>query len=349
MNKAITYTRNGAIILGLGNGLLNLFNQLNNKTDAVAPLDWNKLLIATGKGAIIGATGGFVLGSVEDKRMSGILNESGGSLPKYLNSTLNDYDDSDNYLLTSKAHEIKRLLNTKFRNEIVGSPKFNGSCLKGTSIQGSDIDIHLRFKKHESSIEHIYNSVYMFLKNELNAEAITIRRQKHSIGVVYELDSEIMRIDVVPSRTSNNTDNDDYIFVNSASFFTQPSFRKINTRKQLKVLNFTHKERKIIKLLKIWKNENNINLKSIYLELLVKKAFEHKIPSRNIDKCLLDVLNYIANNISKLRIVDPANSNNIISDTLTYGEKIAVRDSCFDMISEIKKDKRNIIDFFPVN
>ena len=67
MNKAITYTRNGALIFGLGNGLLNAIKQLNNHPNTNTAFDWRQLFLATGKGAIVGATGGFVLGSIEDK------------------------------------------------------------------------------------------------------------------------------------------------------------------------------------------------------------------------------------------------------------------------------------------
>ena len=82
------------------------------------------------------------------------------------------------------------------------------------------------------------------------------------------------------------------------------------------------------------------------MELLVKKAFKYRRISRNIDRSLLDVLNYIAENIHVLRVVDPANTNNVISETLTYEEKISFGNYCFDMINKIVKDKRNVIDYF---
>jgi hypothetical protein len=68
--------------------------------------------------------------------------------------------------------------------------------------------------------------------------------------------------------------------------------------------------------------------------------------TKNNKNCLLDVLNYIANNIYKLRLADLAYINNIISGTLSYNEKLSLSDFCFDMVSKIKKDKRNIIEFF---
>lgn len=346
MNKAITYTRNGAIIFGIGNGLLNVFKQLNKIDDE--PFNWRQLFLATGKGAAVGATSGFIIGSIEDKRMNKILNDTGGSVPRYLNSVVKNHDKTDNTFTIEKANQLKQKLFYKFKSDLFKYPSFNGSIIKGTSIQNSDIDILLRFKKPTGTIEQVFNKVFEFINHELDDVTITnVRKQKHSIGITYDVNGEKHRIDIVPTRISRNASNDDYIYVNDTSLFGQPTFKKINPRKQLRVLNFTNQEKKVVRLLKMWKNENNIDIKSIYLELLVKRAFQDGTLSRNIDKCLLGVLNYIGKNAHKIRIIDPANSNNIISDTISYDEKISLSNYCLDMISEIKKDKRNIIDYFP--
>jgi hypothetical protein len=351
MNKALVYTRNGALIVGLGNGLINIMKQLNNQPNFSTVFDWGQLLLAISKGAVVGATGGFIFGSIEDKRMSKILNTFKGSVPKYLNETLDYYqeDDGADFILY-KANQIRLKLHNKFKQDLIKYPNYNGSFAKGTSIQGSDKDIQLRFKKHTGTLEQIFNKVHAYLNNELNdSNVVNIRKQRHSIGIAYQLNEEIIRIDVIPARFSENRYNDDYIYVSNTSLFGQSTFKKINSDKQLKSLNFSTQEKKIIKLLKVWKNENEVNIKSIYLELLVKKAFTYGRISRNINRSLLDVLNYIAENIHLLRVVDPANTNNIISETLTYHEKISLSNYCFDMIDKIIKDKRNIIDYFPIN
>ncbi|WP_111308026.1 hypothetical protein [Confluentibacter sediminis] len=346
MNKAIKYTRNGAIIFGIGNGLFNVLKQLNKIDNE--PFNWKQFFLATGKGAAVGASGGFILGSIEDRRTNKILNNTGGSVPRYLNGVVNNHDKTDNTFIIEKANQLKQKLYYKFKHDLFKYPSFNGSIIKGTSIQNSDVDIQLRFKKPTGTIEHVFNKVYEFLNYELDDEAITnVRKQKHSIGITYDVNGEKYRIDIVPTRISKNAFNDDYIYVNETSLFGQSTFKKINPSKQLRVLNFTNQERKVVKLLKMWKNENDIDIKSIYLELLVKKAFQNGTLPRNIDKCLLEVLNYLGENIHKIRIIDPANSNNIISDTISYDEKVSLGNYCLDMISKIKKDRRNIIDYFP--
>ena len=97
----------------------------------------------------------------------------------------------------------------------------------------------------------------------------------------------------------------------------------------------------------MWKVENNLKLKSIHIEFLVKKAFEKKPMSYGIDKCLLEAISFLAENIMFIKIIDPANTNNIISNSLTYKEKESISEFCYKMIENITKDQRNIIDYFP--
>jgi len=348
-NKKIKYSINGAIIVGLGNGLINLFKQHNNNIYDT-PINWWQCLQASLNGAAVGGVGGFIIGSLEDKRMSRILHETGGTVPKYLNYTLKQFDDSKCSVLNEKANQLKRKLYSEYKDDLICYPNFNGSAVKGTSIQGSDIDIQLRFKKQGQTIKENFNDVLIFLEEELHDPELNgIRTQRHSIGISYIINGEEHRIDVVPARASMNTQQDDYIYVNNTSLFGQPTFKKINSKKQLKVFDFNSQEKKIVKLLKVLKKENNLNIKSIYLELFVKKAFENNRMPINTELCLLKVLRYIAENIQFLRIVDPANTNNIISDTLTYNEKELIGDFCFNMIVNIKKSKSNIIDYFPTN
>ena len=84
----------------------------------------------------------------------------------------------------------------------------------------------------------------------------------------------------------------------------------------------------------------------MHLEYLVYKAFESTKMPVDIDKCLLEVIKFIGKNITTLRFVDPGNSNNIISNTLTELQKANIRDYCFQMLDNIHKDERNIMDYF---
>jgi hypothetical protein len=345
MNKAKKYSINGAVVTGVGNAFINIFCQLNNN-DPNKNFDWGQLASAVAKGALVGGTVGFVLGSIRDNKMTRVYNKF-GTVPNYLHKSLDYYKD-DNALLLSKAEQVKVKLNQKFNNDLAITPKFHGSVAKGTSIYDSDIDIQLQFKKDFGTLADVYHSVSDFVFDEFKDSSLEgVREQKHSIGMEFKMEDEIKRIDIVPVRQIENGNNDTCLFVNKTGFFEKPTYKKTNSVKQLSALNFNYREKRIIKLLKVWKTENRLRIKSIHLEWLAKKAFEQKTISNNIEKALLDVIYFIATNIEYLRIVDTANSNNIISNSLTNEEKCTISQFCFKMIEDIKKDKRNAIDYFP--
>lgn len=345
MNKAKKYAQTGAIVLGMGNAIINLIGQLND-TSPNKKLDWGKLLSAAGKGALVGGTGGFILGSIRDNKMSQVFSKY-GSIPNYLHNSLNYYKD-DNNLLFDKAEQVKTKLNRKFKNDLVETPKFHGSIAKGTSIYGSDIDIQLQFRKDFGTLSDVYYSVSNYVFDEFkDVKLESIREQKHSIGLEFKINDEVKRIDIVPTRQIENDKNDSCLFVNKTGFFEKPTYKKTNSQIQLSSLSFNYREKRIVRLLKIWKAENNLKIKSIHLEWLAKKSFLQKSVSNNIQNALADVILFIASNIEFIRIVDPANTNNIISNTLTTEDKSIISRLCYKMLEDIKKDSRNVIDYFP--
>ncbi|NBV99587.1 MAG: hypothetical protein EBR67_08800, partial [Proteobacteria bacterium] len=81
-----------------------------------------------------------------------------------------------------------------------------------------------------------------------------------------------------------------------------------------------------IKLLKIWRELNKLDFPSIYLEyLLIKDVLLYKSKnSNNLGANFFHVLQTLAQNTNNClysRLIDPANSNNVLSDLLTKQEK----------------------------
>jgi hypothetical protein len=342
MNKSIKYRTGGALLFGTGNALINAIKQMDSNSE----FDWSRFFKAFAKGALFGGAAGFVYGSIRDEKMTNVLSKY-GTVPNYLHKSLNYYKD-DNVLLLDKAEQVKAKLNQKFKGDLAITPKFHGSIAKGTSIYGSDIDIQLQFKKDFGTLADVYYSVSDFIYDEFkDAKLESVREQRHSIGLEFKIKDEIKRIDIVPTRQIVNANNDTCLFVNKTGFFEKPSYKKTNSLKQLTALTFNYREKRIVKLLKVWKTENNLNIKSILLEWLAKKSFQQKRVAQDIETALSDVVHFIANNIEYLRIVDTANSNNIISNTLTIEEKSNISRFCYKMIEDISKDKRNVIDYFP--
>jgi hypothetical protein len=78
----------------------------------------------------------------------------------------------------------------------------------------------------------------------------------------------------------------------------------------------------------------------MFLELVTIEALEHRSTTDH-DNNFLHLLGYIRDNIQSIRIVDPANSGNIISDDITASEKKAVADQAGESIC--KKNWGDII------
>lgn len=341
MNKAVKYTINGALIGGIGNAILNALKQIFKEEES-KPFNWDETFNAFGRGALIGGASGLAFGAIRDSEMSKTLIAFGGTTG-VIKEALNSYTD-DNLTLPQKAKTIQKKLHNEFKEYLSEYPSINGSIIKGTAIQNSDIDIQLKFNKSADKIENIRNNVEDYLNEKFyDRNLVRVRSQNHSVGLVFNIQGEEKRIDIVPMREIENGKGDTYLFSTNNN-----SIRKTNTQKQNCKLKFTEKQTQIIKLLKGWKLDNDLRFPSVLIEHIVKRAFVESSVPRGIDKGLLFVIEYIANNITAIRIVDPANTNNIISDCLSKTEKEQLQDFCFKMLEEISKDERNILDYFNI-
>lgn len=175
MNKALKYATNGALIFGIGNAAINVFQQLNNQ-NSNQKFDWLKLLKAFENGVLVGGTGGFAIGLIRDNKMSKVIT-SVENVSKYLTKTLNYYKD-DNKLLLEKAEKVRKKLDYKFNKELANYPNLNGSITKDTSIYGSDIDIQIPFKRDFGSIENVYYTVSDFIFDEFQDTKLVGIRSK---------------------------------------------------------------------------------------------------------------------------------------------------------------------------
>ena len=75
--------------------------------------------------------------------------------------------------------------------------------------------------------------------------------------------------------------------------------------------------------MKIWRDLHGLDFPSIFLELVVIEALKWK-SANNLAENVLSALRYIASDLETTHIVDPANTNNLISDDMTQAQKKAV-------------------------
>ena len=80
---------------------------------------------------------------------------------------------------------------------------------------------------------------------------------------------------------------------------------------------------KEIRAVKIWRNLHGLSFPSFYLELMVIEGLKGRSKT-NLAENVLNALNFIGDNLATRRIIDPANTNNVISDDLSAMEKNTV-------------------------
>ncbi|WP_430908047.1 SMODS domain-containing nucleotidyltransferase [Maribacter sp. 2-571] len=292
---------------------------------------------------------------------------------------INKVENLDKFI--AKKNAVKEALNDKFSDTKASNAIDSGSYAKNTAINTKfDIDCCLPFRKKEKEddkgyekLEDMFTDVYKFLKNEYTEDDddITkddVRKQKVSIGMKFKIDGEDFDMDVVPGRerpdyndyNNNNTDLSLHIHPPNRSKKEVDDNKKrikTNIKKHIELLGGAERthERKITRLLKVWKTERkNQNggklIKSFMMELYTKEAFDEadEIPS-GLWKQVKMVMNHIIDNITENDLVDPVNSGNIVSDSMSDTAKFDTKRDMKKTIKEVDEDSDMIKEYFPIN
>lgn len=216
---------------------------------------------------------------------------------------------------------IKRQLESSYNN-LIGATWLNpvtinvqqsGSRAKGTAIKGkSDIDMFVSIYDPNNfrTLEQHFDAIYSFVKKTYN----NVRKQNVSVGLIYSG----FDVDIVPAKRVNSNDfdrkNDHYLWSTKSK-----SRILTNIQTHINTVRMSGLQDEMI-LTKLWACKHNIDISSFYLELLAIEALKDN-KAYSLEKDFYAVLRYIWLNLASKKIVDPANSNNIISDSLTYAEK----------------------------
>ena len=205
------------------------------------------------------------------------------------------------------VNPLKRII-SEWAGVCLCETKLSGSRAKGTAIDiSTDIDLFISLSSTtNNTLKEIYDSLY----NWVTSKGISARKQNVSIGVTYGG----QKIDLVPAKRQGPYGGDHSLYRRKVDSWTKTNIdthisRVVNSGRRNEIIG-----------LKVWRENHNLTFPSIYLETLVIDALRGRAldnPSGNI----YYLLGYLRDNISSLRVVDPANSNNILSDDLTAEEK----------------------------
>jgi hypothetical protein len=351
MNKKSKYAFHGAAWCGLGNALLNVINQLNEKPNH--PIDWSRVLKALGKGALVGGTGGFMVGAYVDfqNNIEKPLNTNAILSDLIKDSRLTENDRK--YLrLCEKADWLIQQIKKKFDSDLKGEPFRFGSTKDGTALREKyDVDVSVSFKSDAFfSALDMYHILEDFLIGLTGVNGITeVRKQNVSIGIFFNLGfNSTGKVDIVPVKiTKSKSDKTSgYMHKNGRSFFASHTYQKTDTT-LLSKTNLSKTQKEILIALKKWKRKENIPISSHLLQNLICDSYScnrNNIP-KGITAKIMMVITHMGDYIETLHLTSIENTNNILTN-IPDSDKTEIKNACKKLIEDFEYQPNSIIHHF---
>lgn len=240
----------------------------------------------------------------------------------YVNSIIGKHQLSyiDSGIIERTANEIYSIISSWAYPHLL-EVKYSGSVAKGTGIQGSsDIDLFISLSPNKQEpLAQIHSSLCTFLTQKY----ISAKPQNVSIGITYNG----LSIDLTPGKKYSGNTNDHSIYSHRRRTWQQTNIDQH--------VSYVANSGRIneIKLAKIWRNLHNLDFPSFYLELTVIDAlYGHR--TTDLTDNFADVLVYLRDSFTTSRVIDPANSRNIVSDELTSQEKMRIANAARDALNK---------------
>lgn len=184
----------------------------------------------------------------------------------------------------------------------------SGSFMKGTAnLSGTDIDLFVSLSDQTTeTLKQVYDKLFNFMKEN----GYSLSRQNVSINLKVNGYS----VDLVPAKKQNSYGDDHSLYRRRSDTWTKTNvFSHINH-----VIGSGRQNE--IRVLKLWRDQKHLDFPSFFLELMVIEALPWHL-RETLSSNVWRALEYIKANIASARIVDPANTNNIISADLSAAEK----------------------------
>lgn len=277
----------------------------------------------------------------------------------------------DEVLQTHKLHHIQKFVDkVKAKREEIkdvmsehyGDKKYaaynSGSFAKHTATNIKfDMDVVEPFKHNAfDTLQAMFDDEYSTLEEKYGN---VVRKQKVSIGLEFpkEDDDELpVQIDVVPGRELsgddyNETKDLNLCFNEDHWGFKKGTYTKTNISKQIDHISGKNSERKVIRLLKIWKKHKDKDYKSFLLELISIKALDGKKSAR-LWEDLKTTMEYIRDNVAEdsFHLYDPGNGNNDVVAAMDSFKRQSLKTEMSIMLTNIDTNAEYYLPYyFPKN
>jgi hypothetical protein len=176
------------------------------------------------------------------------------------------------------------------------SVKLAGSHAKGTDLRDSDVDLFLSYSPNTPGP---LSAIQTDLADHFHGQIRNV-----SVRIAYKG----LTVDLVPSRSN---------ILWQARFNTS---LKTDIDKQIRYVRNSGLIDEILAL-KIWRRRHALRFPSFLMELATIHALK---PGRPITESFPALLRFLATGFPNTRLLDPANSNNVVSDVLTDVEKLRI-------------------------
>lgn len=230
----------------------------------------------------------------------------------YLQNILaREYVDNGPFAPARNAQAVLMPILTEWAGIYLESVSPSGSFAKGTANKsGTDIDLFISLSQHTpDALRDIYNKLF----ETIMAKGYSPKRQNVSINVrVNNYD-----VDLVPARRQDGYSQDHSLYRRRADTWT-----KTNVATHIREVSQSGRTQEI-RIIKLWRNQHNLDLPSFYLELSVMRALAYS--GASLSDNVMKVFHYLRDSFIDARIIDPSNTNNVISDDLTTAEKANVK------------------------
>ena len=227
-------------------------------------------------------------------------------MSNYLQKILTKYSVSSNAATQVERH-LRPTIIEWGGNQLL-KIEISGSISKGTAVSnGTDVDLFLSLKSTSNlTLNNIYESLYLhLLQKKFNP-----RKQNVSLGI----SCQGYKVDLVPARRQSQYGNDHSLFVSKNNTWV-----KTNIHKHISHVTQSRRQEEI-RLVKIWRNLNNLDFPSLHIELMIIEALKYS-KFGDLENNFFKCLQFIADNMASKRYVDPANTNNVISDLTSLSQK----------------------------
>lgn len=230
----------------------------------------------------------------------------------YLRQVLAQYAvDTGPYSLARQVQAQVAPIVNRWGGQFVMSTDPSGSFAKGTAVRtGTDIDLFISLSSNTpDTLAQVYNSLF----TALTQAGYQPKRQNVSLNIrvgAYD-------VDMVPAKRQSQYGADHSLYSNRSGTWLQTNvgthIAQVSSSGRLDE----------IRLLKIWRNRRSLDFPSFYLELAAMRALNGKRQG-NLAANVVTALEFVRDQLANARIIDPANTNNIISDSLDAAGKRSV-------------------------